>query len=414
MTRGLQSADPELAELVKHEEERVASSIDLIAALNFPSKAVREAQSSIFAIRRCEGYPGRRFHGGTKYLDCVEELARERAKLLFGAEYANVQPHSGVNANMAVYFAVLKPGDRILSMDLAQGGHLSHGHPATTSGRFYQASFYGVVPSTELIDYDQVRSLANQQKPRMIVCGGSSYPRVIDFARFRRIADEVGAYLLADVSHYAGLIAGGAYPSPVPHCDFVTFTTYKTMRGCPGGTILARGVHGRAIDSAIFPGTQGTMHAEMMAAKAVTYRLAMAEGFKHYAKQVIANARAMAKAFQDHGFRVVTNGTDCHIVMVDLGEKGLTGKQAQETLECAGIVTNKNLIPFDSRKPAITSGLRLGSSGMTTRGFREAEMIATVELIVAVLGSPDDGVTLRRVGEEVRRLSERFPLDWEG
>jgi len=414
MTSDLTAFDPDLAEAAAMESERLASSIDLVASLNVPSRAVLESQNSVFTYRRCEGYPGHRYHGGTKYLDIVENLARERAKQLFDAEYANVQPHSGVNANMAVYFAVLQPGDRLLSMNLSQGGHLSHGHSATASGRFYSSSTYGVDPSTGLIDYDQVRELAQQIQPQMIICGASAYPRVIDFAKFQQIAEEVGAYLLADVSHYAGLIAGGAYPSPVPHCDFVTFTTYKTLRGCPGGTILARSKYGKAIDSAVFPGTQGTMHTELIAGKAMTFRLAMTESFSKYAHQTVANAKTLSSALQDRGYQIVTSGTDCHIVLVDLRSRDITGKQAQEALEKAGIVTNKNLVPFDSRSPNTTSGLRLGTAGMTTRGFRQAEMEETARLIDAILDNPEDSATLQSVREKVANFCAKFPFDWEG
>ncbi len=414
MTSGLAAYDPELAEAAAMESKRLASSIDLVASLNVPGRAVLEAQNSVFTFRRSEGYPGHRYHGGTQYLDVVENLARDRAKQLFGAEYANVQPHSGVNANMAVYFAMLQPGDRLLSMNLSQGGHLSHGHSATASGRFYSSSTYGVDPSTGLIDYAQVQDLAQQIQPQMIICGASAYPRVIDFARFRQIAEEVGAYLLADVSHYAGLIAGGVYPSPVPHSDFVTFTTYKTLRGCPGGTILARSKYGKAIDSAIFPGTQGTMHTELIAGKATTFRLAMTESFRQYAHQTVVNARTLATALQERGYPIVTSGTDCHIVLVDLRSRDITGKQAQEALEKAGIITNKNLIPFDSRPPNTTSGLRLGTAGMTTRGFRQAEMEETARLIDVILNKPEDHAALQSVREKVADLCAKFPFDWEG
>jgi glycine hydroxymethyltransferase len=414
MRRELDIVDPELAEAIRMEWERLASSIDLIAALNFPSRAVTEVQGSVFATRRCEGYPGRRYHGGTKYLDVIENLARDRAKQLFGAEHANVQPHSGVNANMAVYFAVLKPGSRLLGMDLTHGGHLSHGYHATLSGRIYNAEFYGVDPTTELINYDQVLAIAQKVQPHMIICGGSSYARVIDFAKFRKIADEVGAYLLADVSHFAGLIAGGVYPSPVPYSDFVTFTTYKTLRGCAGGTILSKASFAHKIDTAIFPGIQGTMHAEMMGAKAVTFRLAMTPEFKTYASQVIANARALAKALQDRGFRIVSGGTDSHIVLIDLRARGITGSQAQEVLENVGIVTNKNVIPFDPLRADQTSGLRLGSGGVTVRGFREEEMRAVADIVTEVLSDPENSKTLQLAQKKVKQLCLRFPLNWKG
>jgi glycine hydroxymethyltransferase len=299
-------------------------------------------------------------------------------------------------------------------MDLTHGGHLSHGYHATLSGRIYNAEFYGVDPTTELIDYDQVLAIAQKVQPHMIVCGGSSYPRVIDFARFRKIADEVGAYLLADVSHFAGLIAGGVYPSPVPYSDFVTFTTYKTLRGCAGGTILSKASFAQKIDTAIFPGIQGTMHAEMMGAKAVTFRLAMTPEFKNYARQVIVNARALAKALQDRGFRIVTGGTDSHIVLIDLRAQRITGSQAQEVLENVGIVTNKNIIPFDPLRADQTSGLRLGSGGVTVRGFREEEMLAVADIVTEVLSDPENPKSLQLAQEKVKQLCLRFPLSWKG
>ena len=412
----LEVVDPEIAAAVRNEMIRQALTIELVAATNFASRAVLEVQSSVFAHKTLEGYLGRRYHGGHKYVDVIENLAIERAKKLFGAEHANVQPHSGVSANMAVFFAALQPGDRILAMDLASGGHLSHGQSASFSGRFYRASFYGVDPDSELIDYDEVLAIASREKPKMIICGASAYPRTINFAKFREIADDVGAYLLADVAHYAGLIAGGAYPSPVPYADFVTFTTYKTMRGARGGTILCRREFARQIDRAVFPGVQGSMHAHLIAAKAVTFRMAMTEEFRVYAKQVVANARALAKALQERGYRIVSGGTDSHIVLVDLRPKKVTGKQAQEVLESVGIVTNMNRIPADPLGPNVASGIRLGSSAMTTRGFREAEMEETADIIDAVLSHPDDEGALERARHRVKELCLRFPLyldHWE-
>jgi glycine hydroxymethyltransferase len=409
MINELEIVDPEIAEAVRKELEREAFTIDLIAALNFPSRAVMEVQGSVFAARSAEGYPGRRFHGGTQYLDVIENLAIERAKKLFGAEHANVQPNSGVCANMAIYFATVQAGDRILSMELAHGGHLSHGHPASFSGRLFQASFYGVDPESEMIDYDEVMAIASRERPKLVICGCSSYPRVIDFAKFREIADEVGAYLWADVAHYAGLIAGGAYPSPVPHCDFVTFTNYKTLRGCRGGTILCKEKFASKIDAAIFPGVQGSPHMHLVAGKAVTFRLAMTQEFRDYARQVVANARALAKGLQEWGFRIVSGGTDSHIVLVDLRSRELTGKQAQEVLESVGIATNKNAIPFDPLGAAVTSGVRLGSPPMTTRGFREADMEETADIVGAVLSNPEDTMALQTARERVRELCLRFP-----
>jgi glycine hydroxymethyltransferase len=406
----LEIADPEIAAALKNELARQAFTIELVAATNFASRAVLEVQGSVFAHKTLEGYPGKRYHGGHKYVDVIENLAIERAKEIFGAEHANVQPHSGVSANMAVYFAVLQPGDGILGMDLATGGHLSHGNKASFSGRFYQPSFYGVDPDSELIDYDEVSAIASREQPQMIVCGGSAYPRVIDFSRFREIADEVGAYFLADVAHFAGLIAGGAYPSPVPYADFVTFTTYKTFRGSRGGTILCRKEFADKIDAAVFPGVQGSMHIHLMAGKAVTFHLAMNQEFRDYSKQVVANARVLARALQERGYRIVSGGTDSHIVLVDLRSKKVTGKRAQEVLEDAGIVTNMNRIPFDPLGPTVTSGIRLGSSAMTTRGFREEEMEETADIMDAVLSHPTDERTLQESRNRVRELCLRFPL----
>lgn len=416
MMNELAVADPEIAAALRNELERQALTIELVAATNFASRAVLEVQGSVFAYKTLEGYPGQRYHGGHKYVDVIENLAIERAKEIFGTEHANVQPHSGVSANMAVYFAVLQPGDGILGMELATGGHLSHGNKASFSGRFYRPSFYGVDPDSELIDYDEMSAVASRERPKMIVCGGSAYPRAIDFAVFRQIADEVGAYLLADVAHFAGLIAGGAYPSPVPYADFVTFTTYKTFRGSRGGTILCRKEFADQVDAAVFPGVQGSMHIHLMAGKAVTFKLAMTQEFRDYARQVVVNARALAKGLQERGYRIVAGGTDSHIVLVDLRSKGLTGVQAQEVLEDAGIVTNMNRIPFDPLGPTVTSGIRLGSSAMTTRGFREAEMEETADLMDAALSHPDDEKTLREVRLRVRELCVKFPLyldHWE-
>ena len=406
----LEVVDPEIAAALKNELARQALTIELVAATNFSNQAVLEVQGSVFAHKTLEGYPGKRYHGGHKYVDVIENLAVERAKELFGAEYANVQPHSGVSANMAVYFAVLQPGDCILGMDLAAGGHLSHGHPASFSGRFYRASFYGVDPDSELIDYDEVSAIASRERPKMIVCGGSAYPRVIDFARFREIANEVDAYFLADVAHFAGLIAGGVYPSPIPYADFVTFTTYKTLCGSRGGIILCKKEFADKVDAAVFPGVQGSMHVHLMAGKAVTFRLAMTQEFRDYAKQVVANARALAKSLQECGYRIVSGGTDSHIVLVDLRPKKMTGKRAQEVLEDVGIETNMNRIPFDPLGPNVTSGIRLGSSAMTTRGFREVEMDETASIIDAVLSHPSDERTLQEARHRVRELCIRFPL----
>lgn len=412
----LEVVDPEVATALRDELARQALTIELVAATNFSSRAVLEVQGSVFAHKTLEGFPGKRYHGGHRNVDIIEKLAIERAQQIFGAEHANVQPHSGVSANAAVYFAVLQPGDSILGMDLATGGHLSHGHPASFSGRFYRASFYGVDPDSELINYDQVLAIALRERPKMIVCGGSAYPRAMEFARFREIADEVGAYLLADVAHFAGLIAGGAYPSPVPYADFTTFTTYKTFRGCRGGTILCKKEFADKIDAAVFPGVQGSMHVHLIAGKAVTFRLAMTQEFRDYARQVVANARTLAKALQERGYRIVTGGTDSHIVLVDLRPKKITGKQAQELLEDVGIVTNMNRIPFDPLGANVTSGIRLGSSAVTTRGFSEVEMEETADIMDDVLSHPSDEKRLQAARHRVRELCLRFPLymdHWE-
>ncbi len=406
----LEVVDPEVAAALRDELVRQALTIELVAATNFSSRAVLEVQGSVFAHKTLEGFPGKRYHGGHRNVDIIEKLAIQRAKEIFGAEHANVQPHSGVSANTAVYFAVLQPGDGILGMDLATGGHLSHGHSASFSGRFYRASFYGVDPDSELINYDQVLAIALRERPKMIVCGGSAYPRAMEFAKFREIADEIGAYLLADVAHFAGLIAGGAYPSPVPYADFTTFATYKTFRGCRGGTILCKREFADKVDAAVFPGVQGSMHVHLIAGKAVTFRLAMTQEFHDYARQVVANARALARALQERGYRIVAGGTDSHIVLVDLRPKKITGKQAQEILEDVGIVTNMNRIPFDPLGANVTSGIRLGSSAMTTRGFSEVEMEETADIMDDVLSHPSDEKTMQAAQHRVRELCLRFPL----
>lgn len=406
----LRIVDPEIAAAIEQEIVQQGMTIELNAATNLCSRAVLEAQGNLFAYKTLEGYPGSRFHGGHHQVDVVENLAIERAKKLFGAEHANIQPHCGVNANLAVYFAVLKPGDYILGMDLAMGGHLSHGHKATFSGKFLKSFSYGVDPQKELIDYDQVHRIARTERPKMIICGGSAYPRIIDFARFRSIADEVGAYLLADIAHIAGLVAGEAYPSPVPYADFVTFTTYKTLRGSRGGTILCKKDYAPKIDRGVFPGIQGSMHVHLMAGKAVTFKLASTASFKAYARQVIENARGLAKALQDRNYRIVTGGTDTHIVLIDLRTTRLTGAEAQARLEEAGIICNKNSIPFDTRSPELSSGVRIGTSAVTTRGFREPEMVALAEMIDALLCGNDIRKQMIEVKQRVKELCRRFPL----
>jgi len=403
-------ADPEIASAIEEEMARQAMTIELNAATNFPEAAVLEVQGSVLAQKTLEGYPGARYHGGHRQADIIERIAVERAKELFGAEHANVQPHSGTHANLAVYFAVLEPGDTILGMDLASGGHLSHGYRASFSGRFFKPLSYGVNPADNLIDYDQALETAVRERPRMVICGASSYPRVIDYSRFREIADKVGAYLLADIAHVAGLVAGGAYPSPVPYADFVTFTGYKTLRGSRGGIILCKNRYAGKIDSAVFPGVQGSMHLHLMAGKAVTFRLASTAAFKVYASKVVENARTLAQALQDLGYLIVCDGTDTHIVLVDLRPKGWTGAEAQDCLEDIGIICNKNAIPFDPRGPEITSGLRFGTAAVTTRGFSRGEMEELAEMIDMSLSRSSGKTGERAVREKVRDLCIRFPL----
>lgn len=400
--------DPEIAAAIQDEMDRQALTIELNAATNSPSAAVIEAQNNVFAHKTLEGYPGNRYHGGYRNVDVIETLAVERAKRLFHADHANVQPHCGVNANLAVYFAALEPGDVILGMDLATGGHLSHGHKASFSGRFFKPFYYGVDPVTETLDYDAMRRTALRERPRMIICGASAYPRVIDFKPFREVADEIGAYMLADIAHVAGLVAGEVYPSPVPYADFVTFTGYKTLRGSRGGNILCRKEFAQKIDSAVFPGVQGSMHVYLMAAKAVTFRLASTPAFKTYARQIVSNAGTLAAGLRDLGYRIVCGGTDTHLVLVDLREKDMTGAAAQNLLEDVGIICNKNRIPFDPLGAEKTSGIRLGTSAVTSRGFGEPEMTFLAEMIDRVLSG--SAVERENVKQDVKRLCMRFPV----
>jgi glycine hydroxymethyltransferase len=409
----LRMVDPEVADAIEEEGNQQDMTIELNAATNLCSRAVLEAQGNLFACKTLEGYPGSRYHGGHSRVDVIEKLAVERAKKLFGAEHANIQPHSGVSANLAVYFATLNPGDAILGMDLAMGGHLSHGHKGTFSGKFLTALSYGVEPESGRIDYGEVARTARKEKPKMIVCGGSAYPRIIDFAQFRAIADDVGAFLMADIAHVAGLVAGGVYPSPVPYADFVTFTTYKTLRGSRGGTILCKKAYAGKVDKAVFPGVQGSMHVHMMAGKAVTFKLAARPSFRVYAQQVVENAKALAKALAERSYRIVTGGTDTHIVLLDLRGRELTGAEAQKRLEEAGIICNKNAVPFDSRGPESTSGVRLGTASITTRGFGEPEMVVLAEMIDTVLDKGGERKQVLQVQKSVRELCRRFPINCE-
>ena len=408
--RPLAQADPEIFAAVTHELERQQSYLEMIASENFTSEAVLEATGSIFTNKYAEGYPGRRYYGGCEFSDIVENLARDRAKQLFGAEYANVQPHSGSQANQAAYGAVLQPGDTVLGLDLAHGGHLTHGHPLNFSGKMYNFVGYHVKHSDETIDYDEVRRLAEEHQPKMIITGASAYARIIDFARFREIADSVGALLLVDMAHYSGLIAAGLYPNPCLHADIVTTTTHKTLRGPRSGLILAKAKYGQAIDKMVFPGTQGGPLMHVVAAKAVCFLEAMQPEFIDYQRQVLANARVLAESLQGQGVRIVSGGTDSHIVLVDVFARGVRGKEAEKALDAAHITVNKNAIPFDVNPPLNPSGIRLGTPALTTRGFREEQMREVAELIGMVIANPQSDDTLATVRRRVSALTDKFPL----
>lgn len=410
ITASLEQVDPEVFEAIRDEGERLESNLELIASENVVSAAVLEAQGSLMTNKYAEGYPGRRYYGGCEYVDVVERLAVERAGALFGAEHVNVQPHSGSQANMAVYFAVLKPGDTYLGMDLSHGGHLSMGSPVNFSGRLYGVAPYGVSEETGTIDYDALAELARERRPRLIVAGASAYPRVIDYERFRAIADEVGALLMVDMAHIAGLVAAGCHPSPVPHADYVTTTTHKTLRGPRGGMILCREEHAKTLDSRVFPGMQGGPLMHVIAAKAVALKEASTEEFASYQRQIVANAKALAGALTARGFRLVSGGTDNHVMLLDLRDSEVTGKLAQETLERAGITANRNTVPFDRRSPFVTSGVRIGTPAVTTRGMKEPEMRVVAELIQRALAKVGDERGLDAIAAEVRALCERFPV----
>jgi len=405
------AADPELYAAMAGERRRQAETIGLIASENYSSRAVREAQGSLLTNKYAEGYPGKRWYNGCQWVDEVERLAIDRAKALFGAEHANVQPHSGSGANMAVYFALLKPGDRILAMRLDQGGHLTHGSAVNFSGRLFQVSHYGVAPGTETIDYDEVERLAKANRPRLLVAGASAYPRFIDFARLRAIADAVGAYLMVDMAHIAGLVAGGSHPSPVPYCEVVTSTTHKTLRGPRSGLILCRAAHAAEIDKQVFPGIQGGPLMHAVAAKAVCFHEAAQPAFRAYTAQILANARVLAEALAASGLRMVSGGTDNHLMLVDLTPTGLSGRDAANTLEKGGVTCNKNAIPFDTTSPFLTSGIRLGTAAVTTRGMKEPEMETIARLIVEGLRHARDEAALDRLRQEALALTARFPID---
>ena len=406
----LKKVDPQVYKAISDELKRERQTINLIASENFTPEPVLQAQGSVMTNKYAEGYPAQRWYDGCECVDVVESLAKERAKKLFGAEHVNVQPHSGTQANMAVYFAMLKIGDTILAMDLACGGHLSHGHRHNFSGKYFNVVSYGVSKKDERIDYDEVEDLAQKHKPKMILVGASAYPRIIDFARFRKIADKTGAFILADIAHIAGLVVAGLHPSPVPHAEFVTTTTHKTLRGPRAGMIICRKQFAKKIDAQVFPGIQGGPLMHIIAAKAVAMKLAARTEFRDYQKQVIANAKKLASDLKARGYRIVSGGTDNHLLLIDLTSKKITGKDAASALHRANIVLNKNLIPFDGRKASLTSGLRLGSPCVTTRGMRQSEMSQIASLIDEILSSPKDKKIIEMTKKKVIKLSERFPL----
>ena len=406
----LRDVDPEIAEAIHLETERQADGLELIASENFVSEAVMEAAGSVLTNKYAEGYPGRRYYGGCEFVDRAEALAIERAKALFGAAHVNVQPHSGTQANMAVYFSVLQPGDTIMGLNLAHGGHLTHGSPVNFSGRFFRVIPYGVHPETEQIDFGQVERLAREHRPKMIVVGGSAYPRTLDFATFKEIATAVGAILLADIAHPAGLIAAKLHPSPIPYAEFVTTTTHKTLRGPRGGMIMCQEEYAAVLNKNLFPGFQGGPLMHIIAAKAVAFKEALSDEFRAYQRQIQLNAVALAEELGALGFRLVAGGTDTHLMLVDLRPKRLTGKVAETALDKAGITVNKNAIPFDPEKPAVTSGIRIGTPAVTTRGMREEEMRLIGQLIAEVLEDVTDEARQRRVRDKVRELCQQFPL----
>ncbi len=408
--RSLAEADPEIYSAIQNETRRQNEGLELIASENFVSQAVLEAAGSVFTNKYAEGYPGKRYYGGCEFADVVERLAIDRAKQIFGAEHANVQPHSGSQANMAVYLAACRHGDTILGMDLSHGGHLTHGHPLNFSGKSFKVVSYGVRQEDETIDYDQMERLANEHKPKLIICGASAYSRTIDFERIAAIAQASGALVMADIAHIAGLIATGLHPSPIPYCDFVTTTTHKTLRGPRAGLIMCREQYAKEIDRNVFPGVQGGPLVHIIAAKAVAFKEAMHPEFKGYQQQIIRNAKTLAQGLIDAGFRLVSGGTDNHLFLVDVFSKGITGKDAEKALESAHITVNKNTIPFDTNPPLKASGIRLGTPAVTTRGMQEAEMLHIAHLIAEVLQAPADEATRIRIAGQVRELTDRFPL----
>ncbi|HEV2698311.1 MAG TPA: serine hydroxymethyltransferase [Terriglobales bacterium] len=410
MSRPLEESDPEIAAAIESETRRQHDGLELIASENFVSEAVLEAMGSVFTNKYAEGYPGKRYYGGCEYADVVENLARDRAKQIFGAEHANVQPHSGSSANMEAYAAVLQPGDTILGLNLAHGGHLTHGHHLNFSGKTYKIVPYGVTKENETIDYDDLEKIAERERPKLIIGGGSAYPRIIDFARMRQIADKVGALYLVDMAHFAGLVAGGVHPSPVPHAHIVTTTTHKTLRGPRAGLILSKQEFAAAIDKVVFPGMQGGPLVHIIAAKAVCFREALQPEFRDYARQIVANAKVLAETLAKEGFRIISGGTDTHLMLVDVFSKGMFGSEAEKALGEAGITVNKNAIPFDTNPPMKPSGIRIGTPALTTRGMKEPEMHQIGHWIAEVLNSRADMSVLGKVRRQVLQLAEAFPL----
>ena len=406
----LEKVDPEVDQAIELETRRQAGNIELIASENFVSEAVLEAQGCIMTNKYAEGYPGNRYYGGCEFVDIVENLAIERCKQLFSADHVNVQPHSGTQANMAVYFAAVQPGDTVLGMNLSHGGHLSHGSPANFSGKLYKIVPYGVSKDTETIDYDEVEKLAKEHKPKMIVVGASAYPRTIDFQKFRNIADEVGAVIMADIAHIAGLVCTGLHPSPVPVCEYVTTTTHKTLRGPRGGLVMCKEAYAKTLNSRVFPGMQGGPLMHVIAAKAVAFKEALQPEFKEYQKQIIKNAQAMADELKNQGFRIVSGGTDNHLMLVDLTSKGVTGKDAQEALDRAAITVNKNGIPFDTQGPQVTSGIRVGTPAVTTRGMKENEMRLIASYIADAIKNINNEQNIKAIAQKVKTLCAQFPL----
>jgi len=406
----LADSDPAIADAIDHEVRRQHEGLEMIASENFVSRAVLEAAGSVFTNKYAEGYPGKRYYGGCEYADVVENLARDRAKELFGADHANVQPHSGSQANAAAYMAVLNPGDTILGLDLAHGGHLTHGHKLNFSGKLYRVASYQVQRESEVIDYNELEQIAEREHPKLIIGGGSAYPRIFDFARMRQIADKVGALLLVDMAHFSGLVAGGAHPSPVPHAHIVTTTTHKTLRGPRSGLILSQQQFAAAIDRCVFPGQQGGPLVHIIAAKAVAFREALRPGFREYARQIVLNAKVLAETLASEGFRVISGGTDTHVMLIDVFSKGMFGSEAETALHDAGITVNKNAIPFDANPPMKPSGIRLGTPALTTRGMKEAEMRIIGKWIGEALHERANPQALRRIRAQVLELAEQFPL----